>query len=317
MGKLVSIFLVLCIAVSFFLEFELDAQNLPHRMASLGDSITEGILADYSYENKMKTGELFSLLRFLQISDIGKRVQAFRRAFAAYDKSWAVGDNQTSFVRSHFKRLQQRVPDLVSHNFAVAGSTSHDLSDQVTRLLASQIETGELYDYVALLIGANDFGVKSVEEITHPERFKANIKQAAVRMLEVNPQLEFLIVGMPNVMDIFEATKNLVVEDVLGNIVNCDDTRKMIYGNYPVFEGRTGPDVSAVDALMQDYVSVTKELVQELQVEYPYAYIKFTGRIHSRLNPRKIISTDCFHPSEWGQAELAEISWRNGFWPDL
>jgi len=316
MRKLVSIFLPL-ISVIFVGLDSVSSQDLPRRMASLGDSITEGVLADYSYENRMRTGEIFGLLRFLQIDDIHKRIEAFRKAFAAYDKSWAIGNSQTSFVRSHFRRIQSRVPELVAENFAVAGSTSHALDSQVTRLLQRQEEGGGLFDYVTILIGSNDFGVKTVEDITHPERFKANLKQAASRLLEHNPELELLIVGLPNVLDIFEATKSLVVEDILGNVVNCDDTRKLIYGKYPVFEGRSGSHVGMIEALMQDYVLASQELVSELKQSYPYAFIKYTGIIHSRLNPRKVISTDCFHPSEWGQAELAEISWRQGFWPDL
>ena len=58
-------------------------------------------------------------------------------------------------------------------------------------------------------------------------------------------------------------------------------------------------------------------MVNRLQEEFPSAHLKTIQNLRSKQLTKKLVSVDCFHPSEWGQAELAEKTWLAGFWPNL
>lgn len=307
-------FAFICIVI--FGPVRAEEADYPKAMAVLGDSISEGILADYSYENGLRARELFRMIGFLNIRDKEERINAFRKHYAARDKAWASGDNEESIVLSHYRRLKKVAPDLYAQNFAVAGAESIELESQVDQLLAHEKEFGVEFDYVLLMIGGNDLKKDSLERIPSAVQFVGNVETQLRRILETRDFSYIFILGIPDIFKIFEETKDLVVARIFGKPYTCDDLRRRIY-NSVLFSQESSGTEWTVKPIFEQYHSGLESLLERLSDEFP----KFRFKIHhsypSGQNAEKIISVDCFHPSEWGQAELAEISWRNGFWPEL
>lgn len=285
-------------------------------MAALGDSMTEALFADFVQEDGLPYGELTNILKIASIQDKEKKMAAFRREYAAVDKSWATGDNDKSPVFSHYQRLVQHNARFEAYNFAVSGADSFDIAPQVEALLSVEEEQRFRFDYVTLFVGANDLGRPLIEEMTKPLEFVANLEQNLVDLLEAEPDRSVLLIGLPDIAKIFRSSFNLVVMNVFGNKLTCDQFRRAAFKNYAVFKVND-PDYYKVENLIDQYRQGSKALVKRLQVIYPKARLKTIQHLQSQQVSKKLLSADCFHPSEWGQAELAEEIWSKGFWPDL
>jgi len=290
---------------------------LPHYIAALGDSMTEGMLADYSYEEGISMWQIVGMLKYAEIKDPEKRLQAFRHDYADVKRSWATGDDQQGLVYSHFKRLAKYTANVEAYNFAISGSDSGDLNKQVDSLFKYQLDQGIQFDYVTIMIGANDLAFEKLEDVTSPQHYVAHIETAMTRLLEQNPEMEIYVVGVPNIFKIFEDTRDLVVKKILGKTYTCTDLRTMVYGDNIMFRPEDINSYVAIKAIYYQYQTGTIEMIKRLQKEFPNAYLKTYQTYGSRLKSKKVISIDCFHPSQWGQAELADLSWKAGFWPNL
>lgn len=300
----------------FIYESSASAKEFPKRMAALGDSISEALLADYSVESGVGTGELLSMLELARIEDKEERALAFRQIYASYGKSWSTGSDDSNIVYSHFERLLEGQPNLEAYNFAISGARSSALKFQVDALLEMQEREGELFDYVTIMMGANDLISPSLEKMTPALEYVANLEDALRRILQKNPKAWILLVGLPDIFSVFESTKDIVVEKIWKREFTCDEVRKNIYGNYPIFHPEDKKTYRAVKALMQSYREGMLSLADRIQKEFPESRVKAIRELYPQQNPKKAMSIDCFHPSEWGQAELAELSWGESFWSD-
>jgi len=290
---------------------------LPHSYAALGDSMTEALLSDYSVETGIPNADLVRMMKFLEISDPTERLVSFRSNYAALDKSWATGGDEENLVVSHYERLKAYVPDIEAFNFSVTGAESIDLAHQVDAVLSYQDQRSFSFDYVTIMIGANDVGSETLDGITAPPIFVGRIETALRRLLNQNPDLEALVVGVPDIQSVFKDTEGLVVKRVLGNDISCGFIRRTIYGDFAVFKVEDEELTGQVTEILSQYRLGTTEMVNRLQEEFPSAHLKTIQNLRSKQLTKKLVSVDCFHPSEWGQAELAEKTWLAGFWPNL
>lgn len=311
---------LLCVGLLVFsFSAELRAEEevpLPTAMAVLGDSISEAIFAEYGIEQGIPYLELVRILGIAAISDHRRKINAYRRNYAAYQYSWASGDDPMSFVYSHFERLQRYVPELEAWNLAVAAARAEELEEQLDRLFEIQSEEGVIFDYITLLIGGNDLRQEQVSEMTPPMEFIGNLEVNLRRLLDQEPDRRVLLVGLPPMHEVFERTKHIESVRFFGRAQTCAQVRKRVYGNLPQFDSEH-EDYQASLKIVELYERGLQSLVDRLQLDYPKADLKLVQNYQTTQLPKKALSVDCFHPSEWGQAELAETTWFKGFWPHL
>lgn len=291
-----------------------DEIPLPHAMAALGDSITEGMLTDFSIEQPPNLTQLFYLVSASNVQD---RVAYFRKYYARPSHSWAAGNDDSDFVYSHFERLKKQNPKIRMKNFSISGSESSELHRQVDELIAAEREEGLVFDYVVLMTGANDMRRENVSDFVSPMVYEQNVESNIRRILDENPQRQILLVGLPQVHSIFEASANFKAYSILGKFVLCQSLRKDIYGPLVMFKPEEVEGYANSKIIFSLYQTALESLANRLQGEYTNAHLKAVINYVAGRPTRKTLSIDCFHPSGWGQAEIAEKTWRLGFWPQL
>lgn len=296
---------------------QLFANEFPSAMAVLGDSMSEAILADFSKEEGLGAGEAFRMLRLAGIEDPKERRDAFRERYAARSKAWATGSSDEDLVESHFERLLEYSPDLKAFNFAVASSKAEDLSPQVDQLLEVQESEDLRFDYISVLIGANDLSGETYKEMTPVMEYASHIEKALQRIIDVNQEMKILLVGVPPILKVFEETRDSVAYRLLGRSISCNQIRRSVYGNNLVFDTDHAETYKKVRAIYEQYQNALVGIEDRILESSPSVEIRAVVHYDTVQKSDKIISVDCFHPSEFGQAELAEVTWINGFWPDL
>lgn len=309
--------MILSVALGFSLTLMAAEETpLPSVMVVLGDSVSEGLLTEYSLERRPDVSTLMTMLGIAMLPSKERKIEEFRKRYAKPEHSWASGGSPTDIVFSHFERLQQYVPHLRAFNFAVSSQRASGLASQVDQVLQFNRETGLQVDYATLMIGANDLNRDTLEEITTTEDYKTHLENAIRSLLHENPRLRLLMVSLPDVADIFARTKDLTGFSVLGIDWSCDSIRRTIF-NDSLLVQPDHPDFPEVMARLASYEDAMHDIAIRLRYEFLEADFKVIAGFKVKQSPTKAISADCFHPSIWGQAELAEATWHLGFWPDL
>lgn len=287
---------------------------LPNRMAVIGDSMSEALFANQALKDGVSTRELMRLLGIAGIRDPQRRMDAFREAYADHGQVWSSGDNLDSRVFSHRRRFEFLGQSIEAKNYAVSGSVVTELSPQVDQLLKDQQEGNYRFDYVTLIIGANDFNVETLTELPDVRAMAAEVELQLSRILESNPNVAILWMGLPHILKIFEDTRNIVAAQILGKRYTCSELRPMVYGDFVMFsESKNVRD--QVQARLHAYQWESVQTIEILKERYPQAYLKtIQGYEGFESNYGELLAFDCYHPSEMGQAALAEISWMHGFW---
>lgn len=291
------------------------SEPLPYKMAAMGDSMTEGLFARYSFREGISASDVWRIVATYALSRPSQRIFNIRQRFADHDLSWSTGEGD-NLVFSHAERLREYQPNLQAMNFAESGSTAFDLRYQADRLLDEQDRSGELFDYLTVLVGPNDLLSSRIDQVVTPEVFILQLEEALRPILESRPDLHLLLVGVPEIFEIFANTKDLVVTKIWGQKIYCDDLRSVMYGDAIAFDV-SHPDFPTVRQMYEDYQSELHELALMLRFEFPESQIKVLPQFRTRNDYADVISIDCFHPSYKGQAELADITWDAGFWGEF
>lgn len=290
--------------------------SFPRAMAALGDSISEALFSDFSLEHPPTTSQIMSMLKLAkQAKDQEERRVLFRARYAKPSHSWSTGQDESDFVLSHYERIKDFVPSLQAYNFAVSGSQSKELGSQVSALLDVENEKGIDFDYVTLMIGSNDLRGDSLEELSTPDVFLNNVGSALRRLLDANPDRRVLVVGLPSIHSIFESSSDIIALSLWTGAYTCADIREQIYGPMVIFKKENTEPYDLSKILAKQYDDGLGVLVMTIQEQYPRAALRFVRDYGLPLKQNKSLSLDCFHPSPWGQAEIAEATWNRGFWP--
>ena len=286
---------------------------LPRAMAVLGDSFSEGMLADFSIERPPTVSQLLHM--FSLFSEGG--MEGVREVYASKKKSWATGFDPDDIVFSHLERLQQLDPEIEGFNFAVSGARVQDLEEQLTRFFEKEEELGYSIDYVVIMIGANDLGGLTLEDVLSPLEYIGGLEARIRDILESDPNRRFVVMGLPNIFWVFDETASVDTYNFLGMSISCEKMRSIIYGKRAMFYRDVEDVDDALNQTFDAYHGGMREMLYRLGKEYPEADFKPIQYYDIVQNPKKALSIDCFHPSPWGQAEIAESSWFLGFWGDL
>lgn len=314
-GSVGVLFFVVVLGFPFraAVSFE-DVPALPNRMAVIGDSMSEALFANQALKDGVSTREIMRLLGIASIRDSKKRMDAFREAYADHGQVWSAGDDLDSQVFSHLRRFEFLGQSIFSKNYAVSGSIVAELSTQVDQLLRDQDEGDYVFDYVTLIIGANDFNVESLSELPDVLAMAQEVEAQLSRILEKNPKVAILWMGLPRILKIFENTKDIVAAKILGKRYTCAELRPMVYGNFVMFHDSTNVK-EQVQAQLHAYQWEAIQTMEILKEAHPQAYLKTIQAYEGfEGDYGEVLAFDCYHPSAMGQAALAEISWMHGFW---
>lgn len=304
-------------AVSFFVSLSaVNAQlpELPHAMASLGDSMTEALMSDFSIEQPPNLIQVVSLISGASLKE---RIPYFRKHFARPQHSWAAGGDDADIVISHLEHLKKYAPNLTVTNYSVSGAKTSDLADQVDALLQDEYKSSHTYDYITLLMGANDLASVEVDDLVSPITYERNLENQFRRILSADAKRRLLLVGLPPIFEIFDTSAEFQAYKFWNKTYSCSEMRKMVYGPLVVFMPENQEAYEQVKVLARLYDSALQNVKVNLSRDYPEAEIKVASGYRGGRTTRKTLSIDCFHPSVWGQARMAEATWALGFWPSL
>lgn len=232
----------------------------PSSMAALGDSITQGVNVA-----RDKVGE-------------------------NPGNSWAVGDDATDPVTSHYERLVALNPALSGHaaDYAVSGARIRDFPRQAQQAVALKAE------YVTVMFGAND--VCGAGNATSVDTFRAQFRAGADVLRGLPERAHVLVVSVPDVVGLYDRYHSVrvvhdawqalrVCRNVLSDAVN-ETQREELRARIDAFNG----------VLANESVA--------------YGFWWDGGAAHDgRIVEADVGPVDFFHPSLQGQARLADATW--------
>lgn len=193
--------------------------------------------------------------------------------------SWATGTK----IKSHAERLRKMFDDVKVINMAIPGVDSFDLPRQAEQ--ASRVPL----DYVTILIGANDFCEKTLNQ----EAFAVNIEKSIAIIKGKSPGAKILLSSLPNIPKVRAVAETM----------ECK-------GIWP--EAMKHCDVSDTAWFIENWGKMNKKLEQ---IAMKTDGVKYSPALANREITAEGISTvDCFHPSVAGQEAIAEMTWNDGFY---
>ncbi len=250
------------------------------------------------------------LLNFSQISfsqqiqriytgALGDSLTAGLNADAPFDqrsRNWSDGKE----IDSHAVRLAKKFGvEVVSKNVSVSGSRIDSLASQTAKLLEDNYRP----DYVTILIGANNI----CDGDLRPEELSAISKNLLLdsiqALIRANENVKIIIGAIPKINFLYE---------LLHGDTTCQENWRSFSVCYNLLQSTKFEREKGVVRW-----TAYNKMQKEVAAMYP-KNVKFTSRISGEIFTVEDISRiDCFHPNISGQRKLAEITWQEGWYPDL
>ena len=219
----------------------------------------------------------------------------------APERSWATGSLPDDAVVSHYERILEANPDISGHFFnnAVPGSTMANALEQ------AETTVGQRAEYVVILMGANDACTPNAASITPAPEFESAFVAAMDRLATGLPTTSIYVLSIPNVQHLWE----VLHEDLKTSLVwaNAGICQSMLSSQ------NTDADRAAVLARIVEFNSILERVCGR----YPNCRFDQNALFEYEFSPEEVGPLDSFHPSEEGQARIADVSWDNGFWPEI
>ncbi len=228
------------------------------------------------------------------------------RAFAAchrggdcVEESWATGTAED--LHSHWRRLGHEDGD-GSHNLAVSGARVAGLSAQVRSAVDVRA------DYVTVLIGANDACAADEAAMTSVEDFTGSFDSAMEALAQGLPGARILVLSVPDLGRLWQVGKDRrEVRRIWASsricqsmLANPTDTSAAATARRERVRGRVQAYNAAMAAVCARH---SLRCRHDRNAVFDY-----------RFNLQDVSTLDYWHPSKRGQATLAEVAWRAGFW---
>jgi lysophospholipase L1-like esterase len=215
------------------------------------------------------------------------------------ETSWSTGTAEG--LHSHWQRLHPGSRG-GSHNLAVSGARVAGLAAQVR----AAVEVRP--DYVTVLIGANDACAGDEASMTSVDEFTDTFDAAFDALVRRLPDARILVVGIPDIARLWEVGKDR--SDVRGVWESYGVCRSML---------ADPTDTGAAAQARRDRV---RGRAQAYNAAMAAACARYAARCRHdgnavfdyRFDLDDVSTVDYWHPSRRGQATLAGITWRAGFW---
>jgi len=308
---LVFLSIPLC-SLSNFSAAQTEMPPLPRSMASMGDSITAGLFANFRRQDIIYPWARTLLLSEAALFFPKKNIDYLEKQHL----SWSTGVDFLGRVASHASRLEKLNgrADLEIFNAAVSGDSSIDLVEQVANVFQWSQETlGQAVpDYVTLMIGPNDACAENTNAMTQIGLYQERVAAALDSLLVAGKNSKVLISVIPNVETLRTVAKNARLLGI-APIARCQNLWELIK-LCPTLTTLDDPTERAkVAQRVVDYNFALKQAVDEKVGIYG-------DRVRLASEPYQIafsaddLSIDCFHPNTRGQNLLAASSWRSSWW---
>ena len=215
--------------------------------------------------------------------------------------SWSTGSN--AIVRSHYLRILDVNQAIAGKNFnnARSGAKMADLAGQVAVTNRQQV------DYVTILMGGNDVCASSESAMTPVSAFRAQFQTAMNDLAAGSPNARVYVVSIPDVYNLWM-------------ILHNNPSARFMWSFFRICQSMLARPASTAQADVDRRARVRQRNIdfnQQLQeVCATFSNCRYDGGavFNTKFVTSDVSTRDYFHPSAAGQAKLAEVSWRAGYW---
>ena len=217
-------------------------------------------------------------------------------------RSWSTGSY--SSVKSHYSRLVALNPAMSGHayNDARTGAKMKELAGQATTA------TGRNVGYATVLMGANDACTSTEAGMTTVSAFGTQFT-AAMEVLESDPTPPSVLVA--SIPDLYR----------LYSVGRSSSSARAAWGAYGICQSMLANPLSTTQADVDRRARVRQRVVDYnstlAQVCAAYVFCTYDGGavFGYPFTLSQLSTWDYFHPNTAGQAVLADVTYRAGFWP--
>ena len=215
--------------------------------------------------------------------------------------SWSTGNHPMDAIDSHYERILARNGEVAGRNFnqSVSGARMKDAPAQAEAVARQGAE------YVTVLMGGNDVCASSKEAMTPMADYESAFRQTMDVLTTGLSAAPIYVVSVPDVYRLWNVHRLNPVA------VTAWDWFKICQSM--LARSNTEADRQLVRNRNIDYNRVLRRVCADyVQCRYD------DDRVFDyRFSAVDVSTVDYFHPSAVGQRNLAEITWRAGYWPDL
>ncbi len=214
-------------------------------------------------------------------------------------RSWSTGSDST--VTSHYTRLSalNRKKAVSAWNDARTGAKMGELATQAANQRAQ---------YVTVLMGANDACTSTEAGMTPVDTFRSQFSSAMTTLMAQDSKPRVLVASIPDLYQLWEVGRSSssarnawnsfgICQSMLANPQSTateDEARRQRVRNRVIAYNQALADVCATHA--------TCKYDGGAVFGYPFKLSHLSTWVY-------------FHPHTSGQAVLADVTWRAGFWP--
>jgi lysophospholipase L1-like esterase len=215
-------------------------------------------------------------------------------------RSWSTGtDAEVNSQRTRLAAASGH--DVSAVNLARTGRRVAGLPDQVAAAVAAQV------DYVTIDIGANDACADSVREMTPVPTFRSQLRTALNALRTGLPRARVEIISVPDVNRLWQIGhthrlarwtwhKGQICQSLLADPTGTSDAD----------QARRATVGQRVDNYNAELAGACAEYGPRCRWD--------GGVVHNtRFTFHQLSKWDYFHPNVYGQHELAELTWKAGF----
>lgn len=213
--------------------------------------------------------------------------------------SWASGSERA--IRSHYLRLRARNRSLAVYNDAVSKAKVDALASQAASAVAQRA------DYVTILIGSNDACTRSEEAMTSVADFETRFRAAMNVLRHGVPDALIFVSSIPDIKRLWEVGRNDAVARVAWTLLGV--CRSMMF---------KPASTAAVDVARRNHVRRRvigfNRVLAGVCAENPRCRSDGNAVFSYPFQLSNVSHWDFFHPNASGQAALAQVTFRSGYW---
>ena len=218
-------------------------------------------------------------------------------------RSWSTGSD--SAVVSHYSRLVKlnRKTTVRAYNDARSGAKMAELATQASSAVSQKAQ------YVTVLMGANDACTSTEAGMTSVTTFRAQLDAAMSTLKNQATPPKVLVASIPDIYQLWKVGKD---SSSARNAWNSFDICQSMLANP---RSTDEADEARRQRVRQRVIDFNAQL-QGACTAYGSCCQYDGGAVFGYPFQLGHLSTwDYFHPNTSGQAVLADVTWKAGFWP--